>query len=81
MADPKDGGVGNEFLRVRVSMGITKPLPCCRKLWVEGKKVGWVGLKFERLANFCYWCGRVTHGERECELWLRVKGSLKKEDQ
>ena len=38
-------------------------------------------LKFKRLPNFCYWCGRVIHNERECELWLRGKGKLKKEEQ
>ena len=54
VANLEDDGVGNEFLRVRVSMDITKPLPCCRKLWAKGKQVGWVGLKFERLPNFCY---------------------------
>lgn len=70
VADPEDNGVGNEFLRVRVSLDITKFLPHCHKLWAESKQVGWVGLKFERLPNFCYWCGWVTHGERECELWL-----------
>ena len=43
--------------------------------------MGWVGLKYERLPNFCYWCGQVNHGERECEMWLHNKGRLRKEDQ
>ena len=47
VANPKDNSVGNEFLRVRVSLDITKPLPRCRKLWAEGKQVGCVGLKFK----------------------------------
>ncbi|XP_065621980.1 uncharacterized protein At4g02000-like [Quercus suber] len=81
VADPEDDGEGGEFLRVRISIDITKPLPRCRKLWSEGKQIGWVGLKYERLPNFCYWCGRLTHGEKECELWLRSKGGLKKDEQ
>ena len=81
VADLKDDGSGNEFLRVRVAMDISKPLPRCRKLWFEGKQVGWVGFRYERLPNFCYWYGRVTNGERDCALWLRSKGNLRKEDQ
>lgn len=38
-------------------------------------------LKYERLPNFCYWCGRVNHGEKDCEVWLQGKGKLKKENQ
>ena len=81
VADPKDDGEGREFLRVRLSIDTTKPLPRCRQLWSEGKQLGWVGLKYERLPNFCYWCGLLTHGEREYELWLKGKGSLKKDKQ
>ena len=81
VADPEDDGEGGEFLRVRISIDITKPLPRCRKLWSEGKQLGWVGIKYERLPNFCYWCGCLTHGEKDCDLWLRGKGSLKKDEQ
>uniref|UniRef100_A0A2N9HIC2 Uncharacterized protein n=1 Tax=Fagus sylvatica TaxID=28930 RepID=A0A2N9HIC2_FAGSY len=30
---------------------------------------------------FCYWCGMLTHGDRDCEWWLRSKGTLRREDQ
>ena len=43
--------------------------------------MGWVGLKYERLPNYCYWCGHVSYGEKDCEMWLRNKGRLHKEDQ
>ena len=81
VADPEDDGCGGEFLRVRVTMDITKSLVRCSKLWAEGKQIGWVGIKYERLPNFCYWCGRVTHGERDCAVWLQGRGKLRKEDQ
>lgn len=81
VADPEDDGCGGEFLRVRVTMDITKPLAWCSKLWAEGKQIGWVGIKYEQLLNFCYWCGRVTHGERDYAVWLQGKGKLRKEDQ
>jgi hypothetical protein len=35
-----------------------------------------VSFKYERLPNFYYWCGLLTHDEKECEIWLRSKGSL-----
>ena len=81
MADPEDDGTGGEFLRVRLKLDIHRPLPRCCKLWNADKLVGWVGLKFERLPNFCYWCGRVGLGDRECEVWLRSMGRLRREDQ
>lgn len=81
VADLEDDGVGGEYLRARISIDITKPLPQCRKLWAEGKQVGCVGIRYEHLPYFCYWCGRVMHEERDYELWLQGKGKLKKEDQ
>ena len=81
VADPKDDGAGGEFLRARVAMDISKPLPRVSKLKSGGKQIGLVGLKYERLPNLCYWCGRVTHGERECKVWLRGRGKLSRDDQ
>ena len=81
VADPEDDGTGGEFLRVRIKLDILQPLPRCCKLWNEGKLAGCAGLRFKQLPNFCYWCGKVSHGERDCEVWLRSMGRLKKEDQ
>lgn len=44
VADVEDDGSGGEFLRVRIAVDITKPLPRCRKLWPKGRHIGWVGL-------------------------------------
>ena len=62
-------------------MDISKPLPRCLKLRLDGKQIGLVGLKYERLPNFYYWCGHVTNGERDCEVWLRGRGKLRRDDQ
>ena len=66
--DPEDDGEGGELLQVWVKMDITKALPRCYKLWSKGEHVGWALLKFERLPNFFYWCGWLTHSERDCEV-------------
>ena len=44
-------------------------------------KEGWVSFKYERLLNICYWCGRLTHSDRECPLWVKSRGTLKVENQ
>ena len=77
----EDDGAGGEFLRVRTMLDISLPLPRCCKLWSEGKLAGSTRIKYERLPNFCYWCGHVNHSERECEIWLRGKGQLSREEQ
>ena len=74
VANPEDDGASGEFLRARVAMDISKPLPRLSKLKSGGKQIGLVGLKYERLPNFCYWCGGVTHGEQDYEVWLRGRG-------
>ena len=73
-----NGGKGN-YLRVWVRIYITKPLVC--KIWYEGSVISCAVLKYKCLLNFCYWCGLVSHDDRDCEQWLRSKGSLKKSDQ
>ena len=32
--------------------------------------------KYERLPNICYWCGKMDHSDRDCDIWLESEGSL-----
>lgn len=41
----------------------------------------WISFKYECLPNLCYWCGRVTHDDKDYVLWQRSKGTMKLEDQ
>ena len=50
------------------------------KLLLEDGSVGRVSFKFERLRNICYWCGSLTHGDKDCDLWLDSEGTLYVED-
>ena len=40
-----------------------------------------MSFKYGKLPNFCYWCGLVSHDEKECEKWLIGRGSRSKESQ
>ena len=58
-------------------------LPLCRGRVISfpnGSK-SWVNFKYERLPNMCYWCGRLDHNDRDCELWIESKGTLTTEQQ
>ena len=35
---------------------------------------------YEQLPNVCYRCGRLTHSDKECSLWIRSNGMLKEDD-
>ena len=79
LKDPKiyDGG---HFIRVQVSIDLS--LPLCRGRFIsvgEGGKQVWISFKYERLPNLCYWCGRLTHNDKDCELWIDSEGTLKLE--
>ena len=72
---------GGNFMRVRVSIDITKPLSRGRKVEFSNGEVSWVSCKYERLPNLCYWCGRLTHQDWECSLWQNRKGVVPEKNQ
>ncbi|TXG62425.1 hypothetical protein EZV62_009419 [Acer yangbiense] len=56
-----------KFMRVRVRIDISKPL----KRWLKLKsglsdEVFTLGLKYEKLPDFCFAYGRIGHGIKEC---------------
>ena len=71
---------GGDHVRVRVILNVTNPLCRGRKFSLEDGSTGWVSFKYERLPSLCFWCGCLTHGERDCELWMASGGSLTVED-
>ena len=55
-----------KYLRVRVQLDVTKKLIRGKKIVVEGGEQRWILFKYERLPNFCYRCGMLSHGLRDC---------------
>ena len=80
---PKDLGEmkGGNFMRVRVEVDITKSLCRGQKISWDQSGEGWAAFMYERLPNICYWCGLVSHDDKDCLLWLNSKGALQIEEQ
>ena len=72
---------GGQAMHIRVSIDTTKPLCKGRKAMLEKGRETWISFRYERLPNFCYWCGHVTHSDKDCPHWLRNKETLHLEDQ
>ena len=68
--------IAGDFLRIRVKVDVSKPLCRGRKVVLDNEKEVWVAFRYEKLPNFCYWCGMVCHDDKDCDLWLSSKGSL-----
>ena len=67
---------GGYFMLVRVIIDVSKPLSRGQKISLENGTNDWVSFKYERLPNICYWCGCISHSDRDCNLWIDSEGSL-----
>jgi hypothetical protein len=64
--DVSEGEAGwGEYLRVRVTVDVTKPLARGRMLHLKGQSL-WIDFKYERLPRFCFHCGVIRHGKEGC---------------
>jgi hypothetical protein len=69
VAKDNKGRIWGEFLRIRMEHDVTKPI----RRWVKvqngkTKELLRYDVKYERLPNFCFYCGIVGHVERGCML-------------
>lgn len=54
------------FLRLQVDIDIAEPLMSGFK-WVDSRgQEKWASIKYERLSDFCYGCGRISHTSNSC---------------
>ncbi|XP_030936213.1 uncharacterized protein At4g02000-like [Quercus lobata] len=72
---------GDGFVRIRVTIDVSKPLCCGRVISLDSGKELWVSFKYERLPNICYRCGCLTHDDRDCDQWAEPAGSESKDSQ
>ena len=77
--DPKHAD-GGSFLRLKISIDLSLPLCRGRLVTLENDKQIWVSFKYERLPNLCYWCGCLTHVDKDCDIWIESEGTLRVEE-
>ncbi|XP_019153869.1 PREDICTED: uncharacterized protein LOC109150415 [Ipomoea nil] len=66
--DRYPGAPWKMFHRVRVSIPVDKPLKRRMKLIKRDKTSCWVNFRYERLHNFCFYCGLLGHAYKFCKL-------------
>lgn len=64
---PDNGVQWGRCLRVRVNINITKKLVKGKKITAKDDEQRWVYFRYEQLPNFCYACGKLSHGEKGCK--------------
>lgn len=77
--DPDETGGGGNWLRVKVMIDVEEPFGS--KISFDENSEVLISFKYERLSNFCYWCGCLSHTEYDCPTWLESQRTLRKEDQ
>lgn len=67
VVDVPENDVGwGPFLRVHISLDITKPIPRGSLVTFSFFGQMWVAFKYERLPWLCFSCGILGHLERDC---------------
>ena len=72
---------GGNFLHIRVAIDVNEPLCRGRCVRFDKDNEGWVSFAYKHLPNLCYWCGQLTHDDKNCAIWLQSRGSLSSQDQ
>ncbi|XP_065855075.1 uncharacterized protein [Euphorbia lathyris] len=66
-SDPKNfSRLRRSFLRIKVTIDVRKPLRTGQKLKRSGGDWLWVNIRYERLPQFCFYCGVIGHSDKFC---------------
>ncbi|KAF4385122.1 hypothetical protein F8388_014255 [Cannabis sativa] len=59
------------YLRVRIELDVTQPLPRGTGFHFHGMAVPvWLAFRFENVPDFCHYCGRLSHIVNHCHEFL-----------
>lgn len=72
-------GVWREYIRIRVTLDLSKPLKRRMKLRKTGNEWFWINFKYENVPTFCFICGLLGHGEKFCsQLFEKPESEISK---
>ncbi|KAL2904606.1 Gag polyprotein [Bienertia sinuspersici] len=57
----------DNFLRIKVMIDVGEPLRRGMKISTSTSGSKWVDIIYERLEDFCYYCGKLGHLDRDCK--------------
>lgn len=73
--DPKNSNsIWREYMRIRIRLDVRRPLKRKKKVTRRDGSEFVVLCKYERLGEFCFVCGMITHTERFCRKNLGNRG-------
>lgn len=67
--------IWRECMRIRIKVDVRKPLKRKKKIKERNGSECIVQCKYERLGDFCFSCGLLSHTERFCQRKLEAPGS------
>jgi len=68
----------DKSLRIRVLIDARKPLTQKIKLKMRGGQEDFAEVKYEKLPLFCYYCGKLGHGTKDCDEFFGEESPQKK---
>lgn len=74
-----NSSIWRESMRIKIRVDVRKPLKRKKKIKRKNGSEFMVNCKYERLGDFCFACGLVTHMERFCRKSIdtRMDGGVK----
>ena len=67
-----NSSIWREFMRLRIKVDVRKPLKRRKKIVKKDKSEIMVTCKYEKLGDFCFICGLLSHTERFCKKKLET---------
>lgn len=74
-----NSSIWREYMRLKVRIDVRKPLKRKKKIVKKDKSEVMVVCKYEKLGDFCFICGLVSHTERFCKKKLEADVPVVKE--